>query len=314
MRRGLTHTPPTSILRAALLVACVGLALGDVARVGAQQPTTTPAATSPHLDSLRRAWRVPPPPVQLITTAAFLGAPGSSLGNPSATGTGTGDYFVGAGFQGRTRYTHDADGGFGFGFGLGDPEQGVGLETVVTSFSSVRHPPFSIGGISAKLHRRFDNNQVLVAAGYENLASWGALSDGGRSIYAEVGRIFLLRESAESPFSILSASVGLGDGRFRSEQDVKDKRETIGVFGGLGLRITPQVALSSEWTGQNLNAGFMLTPLPGRGIVATVGLADLTHHSGDGARFIMSLGFGLSTRQDRRILSEEDRNAIFKQP
>jgi len=51
--------------------------------------------------------------------------------------------------------------------------------------------------------------------------------------------------------------------------------------------------LITDWNGLNLNAGvsktFRFSALP---LVATVGVADLTHNSGDGARLIFAVGSG----------------------
>jgi hypothetical protein len=71
------------------------------------------------------------------------------------------------------------------------------------------------------------------------------------------------------------------------------------------------VALAADWTGQDLDAGVTFTPFPGRGIVGSIGFADLTRTAGDGPRFIMSFGFGFNARRDNRRLSPEDLNAIF---
>jgi len=292
---------------ALLAIAIAGLAL-------AVRPAVLRAQTaSGRLDSLRRLYQLPPAPVQQITVATFLGAPGSSLGSPSVSGAGSGDYFFGAGYQERTRYTSRPDGGFGAGTGFGDPEGGVAGEVAVASYSSVRHGFLTIGGISFKLHHRDPQHQMLYAIGVENAVKWGR-TDGGTSLYGLVGHVFILREGDNASFGVLSTSLGVGNGRFRSEADVLAHRQTAGILGGLGLRLIPSVAAAADWTGQDLDAGFTITPFPGRGIVGSVGMADLTRRAGDGPRFIMSLGFGFNARRDNRQLSPEDLNAVFKTP
>ena len=288
------------------LAGLVFLGLG-VAR--AQVPDSTHRSQT-RLDSLRARYRIPPAPVAPIVVASFLGAPGSTLGSPSTSGVGSGDYFVGTGFQERTRYTSLPDGGFGGGMGFGDAEAGVALEVAGSSYSSIRHAPLSIGGISVKLHHRDADRLLLYAVGVENVASWG-LADGGRSVYAEIEKVLVLRPGDNASFGVLSASLGIGNGRFRTETDIDSGRKTFNAFGGVGLRLISSVALAADWTGQDLDAGFTITPFPGRGIVGTVGMADLTRRAGDGPRFIMSLGFGFNAHRDDRKLSPEDLNAIF---
>jgi hypothetical protein len=296
-------------------IACI-VSIAAVAvssRMTAQLPVAGPPTVSPHLDSLRRKYRVPPPPVRQVSAAALLGAPGGSFGSPTAFGTASGDYFVGAGYQNRTRYTHLQDAAFSTGAGFGDPDRDVGEEVVLTSFSTVRRTPFSVGSLSLKLHHRFSSEQILVAVGAENPVNWGDV-DGGRSLYATAAKIFVLRESEDAPFSIISTSVGDGNGRFRSEADIAANRQTASPFGGIGVRLTPLVSAAMDWTGQNLNSGLVVMPFREYGLVIEGGFADLTHHSGDGARFVLSVGYGFNSHVDNRILSEEDRNAVIKQP
>ncbi|MDE3052265.1 MAG: hypothetical protein KGJ70_00155 [Gemmatimonadota bacterium] len=308
----LRHLDPGFWRRRFATAVGVLLAVGCAGRADAQTARAA-LGDSARLDSLRRFYRVPPPDVQQITVAKFLGAPGSTIGSPSASGAGVGDYFFGVGFQERTRYTDRPDGGFGAGAVLGDPESGVALETTVTSFSSVRHAFLSIGGFSFKVHHRDIPHMMLYAVGIENALTWGH-TDGGTSVYGTVGHVVPLRSGDDAAFGVLSTSVGVGTGRFRSEADIRNHRHTVGVFGGLGLRIVAAVSATADWTGQDLDAGFTFTPFAGRGIVGTMGVADLTRHAGNGPRFIMSVGFGFNARRDNRRLSPEDLSAVFRTP
>ncbi len=286
--------------------------LGAPAVVRAQRPVLQ-RPPSGRLDSLRKLYRVAPAPVQPIVVATFLSAPGSSLGSPSPSGVGSGDYFAGAGYQERTRFTSRADGGVGVGTGFGDPAAGVALEVAVSSYSSIRHSFASIGGLSFKLHHRDAQRMLLYALGVENAIPWG-LTDGGTSVYATAGRVFVLRPDENAPFGVLTTSLGLGTGRFRTQNAVLTHRHTVGIFGGAGLRIVRALAIAADWTGQDLDAGLTLTPFRNRGIVASFGYADLTRTAGNGPRFIMSVGYGFNAHRDNRRLSPEDLNAVFKTP
>ncbi len=294
------------------LAICLAAYLGAPAPAQAQRPVSRPTQTA-HLDSLRKQYRVAPAPVQPIIVASFLSAPGSSLGSPSPSGVGSGDYFAGAGYQERTRFTSRADGGVGVGTGFGDPAAGLALEVAVSSYSSIRHSFASIGGLSFKLHHRDAQRMLLYALGVENAIPWG-LTDGGTSIYATAGRVFVLRPDENASFGVLTTSLGIGTGRFRTQNAVLTHRRTIGIFGGAGLRIIPALAIAADWTGQDLDAGFTLTPFRNRGVVASIGYADLTRTAGNGPRFIMSVGYGFNAHRDNRRLSPEDLNAVFKTP
>ena len=68
----------------------------------------------------------------------------------------------------RTRFTHSPDASFSSGMGFGDPEHTVGLETVLSSYSTIRRPPFSVGGVSVKLHHDFSSQNLLFAVGVED--------------------------------------------------------------------------------------------------------------------------------------------------
>ncbi len=295
----------------AALLGALSLA-GHAAPLYAQVPVSPPPANR-RLDSLRKLLSLPPAPVRQVAVATFLGAPGSSLGSPAATGAAAGDYFFGVGYQERTRYTSRPDGGFAGGFGLGNPDDAVALETVVSSFSSVTRGPMRIGGVSFKLHHRDSERMMLYAIGIENAVTWGRV-DGGTSAFAMLGKVFVLRPGDDTPFGVLSSSLGVGNGRFRSEADVDADRRTLGVFGGLGLRLVSTVSASADWTGQDLDAGLTFTPFPNRGIVGTIGGADLTRRAGNGPRLIMSIGYGFNARRDNRQLSPEDLNAVFRTP
>ena len=299
-------------LRRVWLPVALAAALGMPAVSRAQLPGQLRSPTA-RLDSLRKQFQVAPAPVQPVIVASFLSAPGSSLGSPSPQGVGSGDYFAGAGYQERTRFTSRADGGVGVGTGFGDPAAGVALEVAVSSYSSIRHSFASIGGLSFKLHHRDSQRMLLYALGVENAIPWG-LTDGGTSFYATTGRVFVLRPDENASFGVLTASLGIGTGRFRTQNAVLTHRHTIGIFGGAGLRIVRTVAIAADWTGQDLDAGFTLTPFRNRGVVASIGYADLTRTAGNGPRFIMSIGYGFNAHRDNRRLSPEDLNAVFKTP
>lgn len=220
--------------------------------------------------------------------------PAGSVSVPTAFGVETGEFFVGAAYQGRTRYTDEDDAALVFGIGVGS-RRVVALEAAVTSFSTIRGDgPGADGGLSLKLHRALPH-QTGIAVGWENGVQWGQ-TDADETLYAVATRIVHLRADPTTPFSTAVATLGLGTGRFRPEDAVADGRETVGVFGAVGVRVTEPVSAVADWTGQDLNVALSITPIRRVPLVVTPGVADITGTAGDGARFILSVGYGMGFR------------------
>ena len=220
--------------------------------------------------------------------------PAASVSVPTAFGVDAGEVFVGAAYQGRTRYTKEDDAAAVVGIGLGTRRL-VAVELALTSFSTLRGGPLETGGLSVKLHRALPGN-TSVAVGWENALLWGGSDDKG-SLYAVGTRIVPLRADVSRAFSVAVFTLGVGNGRFRFEEDDAEGNETVNVFGAVGLRVSDPVSLVADWTGQDLNVAASVTPIRRVPLVATAGLADLTGSAGDGIRFILSLGYGLAIRQ-----------------
>ncbi|HYW09715.1 MAG TPA: hypothetical protein VE913_22315 [Longimicrobium sp.] len=220
-----------------------------------------------------------------------IAVPGVSVSSPAAFALHRGEAFVAGAYQSRTRYTDLQDGALVVGAGFGDRDRLVGLEVVATSYATVNDGgPFTDGSLSAKVHRAF-GTRWGVAAGVENGLHWGEI-DAGTSVYGSATGLVRLRERDSAPFSSAALTVGVGNGRFRGEDDVLAGRETANVFGAVALRVADPVVLIADWTGQDLYAAVSLRPLRRLPLVATIGAADITGSAGDGARLIASVGYG----------------------
>ena len=240
--------------------------------------------------------RLPLPPSIETSGRGALSAPAIGIGVPSGFGADFGDIFVGAGVQSRTRYADRVDGGGVLGVGLGDARRFVGLEVAVTQFGTVRS--CCRGGVSLKAHRLLPG-AMGIAVGWENVAGWGEVpgetldgpfTDAGSSVYGALSKVFFLEPHGPNAFRTVTGTVGVGSGRFRDEDDVLDDRETVNVFGSLAVRPFEPLSLVGSWTGQDLNAGISVVPLPRAPLVITAGMADLTTEP----RFIVGAGFGFS--------------------
>jgi len=263
--------------------------------VGYQPPAVeTPSTSTPEeVAQLRQDFRLQVPPLQELVRTGTIGGGGSSIGSPTAFGANFGNAFIGVGFQARTRFTDSADGGVSAGIGLGNSRTAVGLEATISSFSTIREGGFfETGGVSLKLHRLVSND-TAIAFGVENAFDWGG-SDAGRSFYGVASKIFPLRENPADAFSKLTVSAGLGGGRFRSESDIRNGNDTVNVFASAGLQVIPAVSVIADWTGQDLILGASVAPFRGIPLVITPAVADVTGNAGDGARFILGVGYAFS--------------------
>lgn len=268
------------------------------------EPTSPGTPGNPETEDLRQQWQLPLPPTTFVPIeppAATIRrggttrvAPGSSSISPTAFGPGFGQFFWGAGFQHRTRFTDSADGTISTGFGLGNPRRNVGLQTTVTVLDLVENRSYDDGfmkrgSISFKLHRLLPND-FAVAVGVENAIVWG-FTDAGTSTYGVVTKRFQLRESTEEPFSRVTVSLGLGNGRFRFEDDFNNDVDTVNVFGSVGVRVHPQVSAIADWSGQDLTLAASIVPFRNIPLVLTPAIADITGSAGDGARFRLGVGY-----------------------
>lgn len=246
---------------------------------------------------LRDRYRLPAPPVLDVAARGVWASPGIAMGVPSGFGADQGDAFAGIGFQHRTRLRDRPDGGLVAGVGIGDARRVVGLEVAVSSFGTARS--CCRGGVSLKLHKLIPPLGSSVAVGWENALTWGRMegvdeaTDAGTSLYLVGSSIVPLRENPAAVLGSLSLTLGVGSGRFRSEDAILADEETVGVFGGGSLRLAPPAALVVDWTGQDLVAGLSVVPFRRLPLLVAPGVADLTTEP----RFILGVGYGFNFAQ-----------------
>lgn len=260
----------------------------EVEKWQAQASTPVDTNVSPELQRLRQDFLIEEPQTLSVKLAEFVVAPSASISTPIGFGANFGQIFGGFGFQSRTRFTNQADGGLALGVGLGEPQKIVGLD-VTMAILSLFGDNAGRGSFSFKIHRSLPEG-FAVALGFENAIRWGG-TDAGSSIYGVVSKFFQFTETTKEPFSQLTLSLGVGGGRFRSEGAIEDGVNSLGVFASAGLRIVEPVSAIVEWSGQDLNAGISLIPFQNIPLTVNLAGADLTGNAGNGARFVMSIGY-----------------------
>jgi hypothetical protein len=240
--------------------------------------------TQPPLEPQRIPLTIP------VNRRPYLVSPSITIVTPSGYGAGWGNAGVGIGLQERTRFTEDSDGVIGLGFGLGNPRKNLGAQVGISLVDV--SSPFRDGAINLKLHRRLPSD-ISVATGVQGLTTWGD-TDGGSSVYGVVSKRFELREDPTKPFSELYASLGVGGGQFRSESNINNDIDSVGVFGSIGIRVIEPIGFVTEWTGQDLTIGIPFIPFRNLPIAIIPAVTDITGSAGDGTRFIVGAGYSFS--------------------
>ncbi|NER39671.1 MAG: hypothetical protein F6J93_38015 [Oscillatoria sp. SIO1A7] len=220
-------------------------------------------------------------------------SPGITIMTPSGYGASWGSAGLGLGLQERTRFTNNSDGVLGMGIGLGNARKSVGLSVGIT-VTDLLGNSFADGTMSLKLHRQLPEN-FGIAAGWQGALRWGE-TDGGSSVYGAISKRFVLKKSASEPFSQLSLSFGVGNGQYRSENNIQNNRDSVGVFGSVALRVAEPASAIVEWTGQDMTVGLSVAPFRNLPLVVSPAVTDITGSAGDGARFIFGIGYGFSFR------------------
>jgi hypothetical protein len=260
------------------------------------QDTGVPAAhdttsgTSLNVDSLRRQYLLPVPAFErMMGEETARSAPGTSSGSPSAFGPNFDDAFIGLGYQRHVRRGTYSDASVTAGFGLGDAARWVGLEVDAVSWSTWRGGMGRRLSFGFKLHRLLPNN-AGIAIGWENAITTGEGSDGGSSKYIVASKVFSRTKSVKQPVSTMTISVGVGDGRFRFENDVREHTKHVNLFGSIGVRVIDPASVFADWTGQDLTLGMSLVPFASIPFSITPAFADVTRTANDRPRFICSAG------------------------
>ncbi|MGD1920558.1 MAG: hypothetical protein ACFCAD_17740 [Pleurocapsa sp.] len=220
----------------------------------------------------------------------YRASPSITIINPSAYGASWGSFGIGFGFQERARFIDESDGVIGLGFGLGNPQKNVGAQIGISLVDV--SSPLRDGAVNLKLHRRLPQD-ISVALGVQGITTWGN-TDGGSSVYGVATKRFKLRQDRTKPLSELYTSLGLGGGQFRSESDINNGNETIGVVGSVAVKIIEPVGFVTEWTGQDLTVGIPLVLFRRIPLVIVPAVTDITGTAGDGTRFVVGVGYSFS--------------------
>jgi S-layer homology domain len=234
-----------------------------------------------------------------IVTAAKrkpVNAPVGGITTPSGFGANLGEIFIGAGYQDNLPVAFAPPGGdprtvYGGGIGLGNARSLIGLEA---SYTSAGARIGDRGGFNFKVHKQLGDN-VSIAAGWDNAIRNGytTSNDPRDTFYGVITAVLPVGETSN-----FTASVGGGNGRFRTFGDLSADNNTTNIFGSLGFRVSENIGLVADYNGRNLNIGLPLTLKLGDsvGFQVTPVLLDVAGDQNSGPKSRFGIGGGIGIR------------------
>ncbi|MEK0430321.1 MAG: hypothetical protein RL139_125 [Gemmatimonadota bacterium] len=242
----------------------------------------------------RAIYRLPVP--DAATHGGRRAQPGVTIASPVAFGPGTGDIFIGGGYQASTRYRGAPDGAVAVGGGIGDPARWAGVELVVISSSTLRSGFGDRAYGAAKIHRRI-GARAAVAVGVEGVSLVGTAAV-DPALFAAWS--WVQPVSAGDYFSAITWNLGVGTARFLPESSAGGAPEGVGGFVSAAVRVSPSASAIVDFSGQDLNLGLSFAPFRALPLTLSPALYDVLGTAGSGMRF--GLGVGLSRSGRRRGL------------
>lgn len=218
-------------------------------------------------------------------------APGSSAGTPTAYGASAGQAYVGGGgfIPLDDGYV---DGSLSVGAGFGNPVKSVGVEVGV-NVTSIGGQDFDFGDsgtVGLKVHKYLKDG-TAVAVGWSNPVKWGDAEGAEETFYGVATKSFNLKPNKSKNKLPLTVSVGVGTGSFRSKGAIQDDENSLNIFGSAGLRVSPETAVVTSWTGNALNVGGSFAPFKKSPVVINAVVTDITDNLGNGAGLSISGGY-----------------------
>jgi len=206
----------------------------------------------------------------------------------SAFGANWGDLFVGGSAATAGKERERIDGYLGLGFGLGDASNFVG-STVSFNMQSIRNFG-ATNGIDVDFHRIVysdSQTQVSMAVGVTNLIKLYYRNQPDRLAEGYWGAITsytFLRPDDPVNTLPLALTVGGASGQF--------EQTDVGIFGGVGIQLAPQLGIGAAWSGVSLDLGMSYVPIPTFPLTLTMEGIDLTNNTPGGPRFLLGINVG----------------------
>ena len=225
-----------------------------------------------------------------IPDTILVSTPSNTSNVPSAFGGRWGMLGFGMAYQSKTRLPERKElVSSAILLPVGDPYKTVGVDLAFVFYDI--GPIGKRGALDLKFHRALDDDSAI-AFGIEQFAPWGG-DTAGQSRYGVFSKVWRLRENASEPFSRMTTTFGLGDGRFRKSKDILSNRKAVNAFGAVGVNLHDQLSAFIEWTGQDVNVGASWIPFRKMPVIVTPVWADAGERDGNKSRFVVSVGYSL---------------------
>ncbi len=272
----------------------------DPAPSGTGEAVSTTVPTAEELDAQieqlqERVADLERLPLNPVTRGA---SPGIGANIPTAWGAYKGDLGIGFGLQQLRFNRQDYDAAAGLTFGLGNPSGRTGFEIGFNVLDISRLG--RRGSFNFMVHHAVSDT-LSVGVGIEDALTYGdtaavRLDERGtrNSVYGVASKFVRLKEDGSQPFSRAYLTLGVGNNRFLSESKLINGEGGVNVFGGAAFNVSRRANAFAEWTGQDLIVGASIAPFRRVPIVITPALADITGRAGNGARFVLGVGYGFS--------------------
>jgi len=224
---------------------------------------------------------------------SYVTSPAMTIATPIGFGADNNRFYLITSSQFPERYSGEFDPALGVGVGLFNSRKTVGLELsyTFTSFGA-QSREFGTGGYNIKVHRQFPGD-LGIAVGWNGFATNGPVVDYKNTAYGVVTQIIRTKKSLDEPFSRVALSFGIGNGQFRSEDDIARNVYNINAFGSIAVRVARPVSAVVEWTGQDLAAGLSIVPFRNSGFLITPSVRDITGTQSS-PRFVLGAGFSFN--------------------
>ncbi len=196
-----------------------------------------------------------------------------------------GNFAVGGSGQNTTRLTDkkwDPDANISLTLGLGDPERLAGLELRwnLYGISNVEGKPNNLGEgtLDWQLNRMIFKHLWVAVGGYDLVGYRAGEPNTLASSYACATTFLMLRKDNRRAFSTIFLNAGIGNGRFRRDEDFTLKHSgPVGAFGSVGIAVLPGCNLVAEWTGYGPYLGGAFQPFRKWPVQIVVGADDLNN-------------------------------------
>jgi hypothetical protein len=224
---------------------------------------------------------------------SYVTSPAMTIATPIGFGADNNRFYLITSSQFPERYSGEFDPALGVGVGLFNSRKTVGVELsyTFTSFGA-QSREFGTGGYNIKVHRQFPGD-LGIAVGWNGFATNGPVVDYKNTAYGVLTQIIRTKKSLDEPFSRVALSFGIGNGQFRSENDIARNLYDINAFGSIAVRVARPVSAVVEWTGQDLAAGLSIVPFRNSGFVITPSVRDITGTQSS-PRFVLGAGFSFN--------------------